>query len=262
MPSQRTILGEWYDYPQYYDLLCADETDREVAFVEEACRKYCSFPVRTLLEPGCGSGRLVRELARKGFNVVAFDENDKALAYLRRRLARGGLKAQVVHADMCMFSLAEPVDAAYCLMNTFRHLTTEVEAIGHLKSISQTLRQGGLYLLGLHVMPPDASDECVERWTARRGKTKATVTLRVLHTDRRRRLERIRISMRVQRPKTDLRVRTEFNLRRYTAPQVSRLLARVPELDLVDVYDFWYDLENPRRLNRDSEDTVLVLQKR
>ena len=44
-------------------------------------------------------------------------------------------------------------------------------------------------LLGFHLLPPDASEECTERWTERSGGTQVTVTLRVVASDRRRRVE-------------------------------------------------------------------------
>jgi len=52
-----------YDYPQYWDLAFRSETQLEADFIEAAGRKYCDFPVRRLLEPGCGGGRLVIEMA-------------------------------------------------------------------------------------------------------------------------------------------------------------------------------------------------------
>ena len=40
------------------------------------------------------------------------------------------------------------------------------------------------------------------------------------------------------------------------------LLKKVPELKLLSVHDFNYDLDEPRELNDELGDTVLVLQKR
>ena len=77
----------WYDHPAYYDLAFRSETRLEADFIEAACRKYCPFAVQRLLEPACGTGRLVAELAARGYRVSGFDLSGPALAYLRRRLA-------------------------------------------------------------------------------------------------------------------------------------------------------------------------------
>jgi SAM-dependent methyltransferase len=253
---------DWYDYPRYYDLAFRSETRREADFVEAAARKYCPFRARRLLEPACGTGRLVAELARRGYRVTGFDLSQPSLTYLRRRLARGKLQATVFPADMADFSLRRPADAAYNTFDSFRHLLTEQDACRHLQCVADHLRAGGIYILGFHLLPPDASEECTERWTERSGSTQVTVTLRVVASDRRRRLETIRISLLVRRGAKEVRLRDEFPLRLYTASQFRRLLAQVPALELLDVYDFWYEIDHPLRLNDGISDTVFILRKR
>lgn len=254
-------MTNWYDYPQFYDLAFRDETQPEADFIKAACRKFAERPVRRMLEAGCGSGRLVVELARRGYFVAGFDTNEKSLAYLRRRLARANLRADVFTADMADFRVTKPVDVLLNTFNTFRHLTTESAAESHLRCVSDSLRPGGLFILGMHLLPPDASEECTERWTAKQGRTQVTFTLRVVSTSRRQRIERLKVSMLVRSPRRELRVATEFPLRMYTAGQLRRLLAKFPELELCAVYDFNYELDRPLPLNDVLSDTVLVLRK-
>jgi SAM-dependent methyltransferase len=255
-------MTDWYDYPQYYDLACRDTTRAEVDFIEAACKKYASFPVRRLLEPGCGSGRLVVELAARGYDVAGFDRNAKALAYLQRKLARRRLSARVSRDDMASFSIPEHVDAAFCTFNTFRHLLTESDARWHLQCMARSLRPGGIYILGFHLLPLDVAEEAEERWRTRHGSTQLHVTLRVIHTDRRRRIERLRIILRACTPQRVQRVCSEFPLRMYTANQFRRLLRSVPVFDLCGVFDFWYDLGHPRQLDNDLIDAVFVLRRK
>jgi SAM-dependent methyltransferase len=252
----------WYDYPRYYDLAFRSDTGREADFIEAACRKYCPFEARRLLEPACGTGRLVTELAARGYQMTGFDLCRPPLDFLRRRLARRKLQAQVFEADMADFRLVSPVDAAFCPVNTFRHLLSEEAARSHLECIAAALRPGGIYILGLHLLPPDASEEDSERWTERHGRTQVTVTLRVLATDRRRRIERLRVCLLVRDKGEEIRLRDEFSFRMYTARQFRRLLAGVPSLELCDAYDFWYEIDQPLELNDDRADTVFVLRKR
>jgi SAM-dependent methyltransferase len=254
-------MDDWYDYPQYYDLAFSDETMAEVNFIVAACKKYAKLPVKRLLEPGCGSGRLVVELAKRGYQMVAFDNSAKSLDYLRKKLERKGLKAELFHGDMTDFALRRPVDAAFNTFNTFRHLTTETTALKHLQCMARAIKPGGLFILGLHLLPPDASLECLERWTARRGKTKVNCTLRVTESSRRTRLEHLHVTMRVRTPAKDFKVRTEFPLRLYTAEQLRSLLAKVPQFQLCDVFDFCYEIDDPLELDDEISDTVLVLRR-
>jgi SAM-dependent methyltransferase len=262
MKTARTIKGDWYDHPEIYDLSLRDETPLEAAFVEAACRKYCDFPVRRLLEPACGSGRLVLEMAARGYEVTGLDLNAKALAYLRKRLARRELSANVLQADMTHFNLPEPADAAVCMVNSFRHLLSEADARRHLECVAANLRPGGIYILGLHLVPPDADEESIERWRTREGRTLVSTDLRVVAVDHERRIEMLQVSLRVRRGERQWRFRGRFDLRLYNATQIRSLLESVPAFELCDVYDFWYEIDYPLELNDEISDTVLILKKR
>lgn len=251
-----------YDYPQYWDLAFRSETKLEADFIEEACRKYCDFAVKRLLEPGCGGGRLVVEMASRGYELTGFDLSEPSIRYLAKRLARRKLRAQAIPADMTTFVPRRKVDAAFCTFNTFRHLTTEQAARQHLECVSQSLRVGGIYILGLHLLPPDADEECIERWSAKHGQTKVTMTLRVLDFNRSTRLETIRFSLRVRSGQQDLKLQSDYQYRIYTAAQIQRLLDSVPQFELCDVYDFWYDIDEPLQLSNELGDAVFILRKR
>src|SRR5215471_3199220 len=180
MARSGTVVANWFNYPQYYDIAFQAHTRQEADFIEAACRKHCAFAARRFLEPACGSGRLITELAARGYQMIGFDLSQPALSYLRRRLARQRLHAETFEAEMSNFRLARPVDAAYCTVNTFRHLLTEQAARDHLECVARSLRPGGIYLLGLHLLPSDADPEDDARWTESRGGTKVTITLRML----------------------------------------------------------------------------------
>lgn len=258
----KPVCAAWYELPRYYDIAFQSETKAEADFLEGAFRRYAAMGVRRVLEPACGTGRLACALARRGYRVTGLDISRPALDYFRRRLARQKLQAHVVQADMAHFCTPGAFDAAYNTFDSFRHLLTEEEARRHLQVVAGSLRHGGIYVLGFHLLPPDAAEECIERWTERRGRTAVTVTLRVLATDRRQRWERIRISLLVRQGSTLRRYRDEFALRLYTARQFRRLLAHVPQLELCAVYDYWYEIDRPLRLNDMLSDAVFIVRRR
>jgi SAM-dependent methyltransferase len=261
MGRSRTVLANWFDFPQYYDIAFQAYTPWEANFIEAACRKYCSFDAHRLLEPACGSGRLIIGLAARGYQMAGFDLSRPALRYLRRRLARRRLHAEIFEADMSDFRFGPRVDAAYCTVNTFRHLLTEQAARRHLECIAGSLRPGGIYVLGLHLLPLDADEDGIHRWTEWRGKTKVTVALRVMATNLRRRIEELEVRMLVHSESRALRLRHEFQLRTYTPRQFRQLLDWVPSLEMCDVYDFRYNIEQPSAHNAEAAYTVLVLKR-
>ena len=258
---RRVVEGSWYDFPHYYDVAMQDDTVEEAEFVEAAWKKFGRGRLSRILEPGCGSGRLVRELAGRGFQVVGFDDNAKALEYLQEQLHGGGLKAEIFAADLRKFRVAELADLACSLCNTFRHLLTPEAALGHLRCVAKALRPGGLYLLGLHIMPIDVDPEDSEIWTCKRDGLTVKTTLAVEKTFPRKRLERLRVTMDVDAPEERLRIRSTMMLRLWNKEEITALLRQVRLLELVETCDFLYDANDPITLDEYSSDVIFVLRK-
>jgi SAM-dependent methyltransferase len=258
--------ADCYAAPRYWDLAFSDETRPEADFLEAVAFETLGIQSGDVLESGCGGGRQVMELSRRGWNVTGIDLEPACVQHVRQRLlrrrhstARG--RASVLLADMSNFRLNQQFDLAHCLVNTFRHLTSDALALGHLRCIAKALRPGGLYVLGLHLLPPDALEYDCERWSIRHGATRITTTIRVLDFNRRTRLEVVRFSLKVTSSRGVQRFRTDHTLRIYRADQIRRLLRQVPEFTLLGVYDFAYDLRRPLPLDDQLGDTVLVLQR-
>lgn len=267
MASLPTLKGNWYDYPEYYDIAFRGDTAREAKFLEACCRRYlptrrASQKVFRLLEPACGSGRLVMELARRGHDVVAYDLCEPMVEFVQRRLAKRRLKAKVFQADMRTYRLGRKADAAFNLINTFRHLTPR-GAVEHLRSTGASLKEGGIYILGIILIPEDTTtEEAYERWTETYRQTKVTVTITVPEIDVAKRWEIMRTSMTVRNGKGSFRLVTDAKMSLYTADDMRKLLAKVPEFELLDTYDFWYDIRKPEPLGDRIGDVVFVLRKK
>jgi len=261
-------LADWYDYPQYFDMVFRDETTMEVEFFEEAFKRFATGKVRKVLEPGCGSGRLITEMASRGYKCTGIDLSVPSLRYLEKRLARRGLKADLHKTDFTNINLnqrngnPEQFDAAFCTFNTFRHLTTEEAAVSHLNTVAKHLRPGGLYILGFHIIPLDVAESCIERWTATHSQTTVHVTLRVTEFMRRKRMEQIRVTVTAKRPNDTIKLRTEFPLRLYTAKQALKTLDSAPDFEIASVHDFNYEIDEPVEVNEDSVDTIFILRKK
>ena len=261
---RKQLVATWYDHPQYFDMVFRDETAAEVDFFEVAFDRFASGKVCRLMEPGCGSGRLVAAMAAKGYDVTGLDLSQPMLDYLRRRLKRSGHHAELVCGDMTQMSFPKNFDTVFCTFNTFRHLMSEQDALSHLRSVADNLRSGGLYILGFHLIPMDADEECTERWKASHGGTTVNVTLKVIDFDRKGRRETLRVSVKAKKRSGKVeRIRSEFPLRIYTPAQAKRTLKKVDDLfDLVGIYDFDYDIDEPREFDDDLTDALFVLKRR
>ncbi|HIN52828.1 MAG TPA: class I SAM-dependent methyltransferase [Planctomycetes bacterium] len=255
-----------YDYPQYWDLAFADETGQECEFLIQCSQKYLSGDVKRVLEPGCGGGRLVVALASRGYEVTGYDLSETAIAYLQHRLENEGLQASAIVADMQSFVAAPPVDIAINTVSTFRHLLTEQAALAHLGVMAESIRPAGLYIIGMHLLPPDADLEDEESWAAEDDSVKVIMQLTVVEASRENRQEVLRFDMTVEDVETQqgdpLQLSSEYPMRLYTATQIQELFSQVSEFELIEVYDYWYDINEPQPLDDRLGDAVFVLRRR
>lgn len=257
-----TIAANIYDYPAYYDAIFGAEWKAEFEFLVGCFERYTDGPVDRVFEPACGTGRLLYRLAKAGYDVGGLDLNPRAIAYCQQRLKRHGLTADLVIGDMADFSLDRPVDAAFNLINSFRHLDSDAAAIAHLGCVAAAVRPGGLYLLGLHLTPTGCPPMEEESWSARRGSLKVRSHLRTTERNVRRRTERIELVFDVEKPSQRLRLRDEFIFRTYTWQQMNALIDAAGEWEIAETFDFRYRLEQPLEMDAGSEDVVYVLRRR
>ena len=260
MPT--TIQGQLYDYPHYYDLVFGSDWKAEYDFILACCRQFAKRRVRRMFEPACGTGRLIFRLARAGYRVGGNDLNPRAVAYCNRRLRRHGLKATATVGDMADFRLPRPADAAFNTINSFRHLSDERSALGHLRSMAAALAPGGIYLLGLHLTPADGSPSEPESWPARRGNLAVLSRMWTTRIDLARRQEWVSMCFDVWTPRRQFRIEQQIAFRTYTAVQFRRLLGRVRQFEVAATFDFAYDLEQPIDVDDQTEDVVYVLRRR
>jgi SAM-dependent methyltransferase len=259
-PTSESI--NWYDHPEWYEAGFLKETPSEARFLEDVFRKYVPFPVERILEAGCGSGRLVREMARRGYAVTGMDLNQPALDYCEKSLKKLGCRAVLSKQDMTSFHFDQPFDAAFNAINTFRHLETESAAVSHIKCIAKHLRPGGVFVLSLHIVPNDGELWGTESWSVRTPEYNIKYSLSVQSVDLEKRLETLKMTMKVEIGDDVKKLTDLLRLRLYDVEQLKELLAKIKSLELVGVYDFWFDISDPCRLSKKSCDVVLVLKKK
>jgi SAM-dependent methyltransferase len=256
-----TIPGHLYDFPKYYDLIFGADWAAEFKFLEACFRLYCRKPVKSVFEPGCGTGRMLLRLGKAGYDISGLDLNPKAVAFCNARLRRHKLKEAAFLGDMADFRLKKPVDAAFNLINTFRHLPDEKTARSHFRCMADAVKQGGLYLLGVH-LTPKTTQRCTEEcWSASRGSLTVNSRLWSKAIDLKGRREIIGMTYDVHTPTKQFRIEDETVFRTYTAEQMKAAITSDPRWEIVETYDFRYDMEWPIEIGDDTEDVMYVLRR-
>ncbi len=135
---------------RYYDLENADfieDLDFWLELAEES-----GDPV---LELGCGTGRVLLHLARRGHAVTGLDNSPEMLARLESKgvqlngPTRARLDVSIVRADMKDFTTEQHFRLALMPFNTFMHLLTLEDQIAALSCIRKHLQPGAALALDM-----------------------------------------------------------------------------------------------------------------
>lgn len=259
---------DWYDTPLYYDIVFGPGTRTEGDFLEAMWRRHGSAvpPARAprLLEPACGSGRLLAEMARRGWEVSGFDASEASLRFARHRLGRLRRPAVLWSDRLESFTVpgGRPFDLVHCLVSTFKYLATEADARSHLARAGAALRPGGLYVLGLHLTDYARRTPEHERWVASRRGVTVTCNTRTWPADSRQRMEDLRCRLRVEENGVTRLQETRWRFRTYDSRQLrATIRAALPGFAVVACHDFNHDPDFSRRLDDEYPDLVVVLKR-
>jgi len=134
-PKLYTNLAKLYDelYPEFFDY------ESQADLVDACFRK---FGVRTILEVGCGTGRLAHLLAQRGYSVNGLDTHKQMLEIARRRTNL----VEFFCGDIRDPGTRRNYQAIVCMGKTFAHFITNEDVESTLKSCNRILIPPGLLL--------------------------------------------------------------------------------------------------------------------
>src|SRR5687768_13510129 len=104
---QETITDNVYNYPKYYDLIFGSDWAAEYHFFQACFAKHAKREVKRLLEPACGTGRLLVRLGEAGYETFGLDLSPLAVEFCNKRFERKGFPRAAIVADMSDFSLKD-----------------------------------------------------------------------------------------------------------------------------------------------------------
>lgn len=109
-------------------------------------RRADAWTGRTVLELGCGTGRVTEVLAERVGRVVGLDLNLEALRRARRRL-EGASSVSLVGGDMRSFALGRRFPVAVAANDPFSHLRSDEGRRRALERVAAHLEPGGRLVL-------------------------------------------------------------------------------------------------------------------
>lgn len=101
----------------------------------------------SVLDAGCGPGRISVELALRGLEVTGVDLIQAELDAAKESAEDEGVKIEFIKADLRNFSSEKKFDCAVNLYTSFGYCDTIEEDIQILRRISDCVRPGGFFII-------------------------------------------------------------------------------------------------------------------
>ena len=113
---------------------------------------------RRIIDFGCGTGRHVRQFARRGFTVIGLDLSESMLTEARANLDQAKLKAKLIRTNFCTLAPTnesglfqkQSFDYAICMFSTLGLIYGKEHRLRFLQTIRQLLKPTGRLALHVH----------------------------------------------------------------------------------------------------------------
>lgn len=155
--ERRDVSGDAYDETYERRAAAGENVHGEADFVER-------FAPVSILDAGCGTGRVGRELARRGLDVVGVDLDPGMLDTARRKTPAVDWRL----ADLATVDLGRSFDAIVMAGNVMIFLAPESEA-AVVANLARQLTPEGALIAGFQLLPGQLSIEQYDEITGLAG---------------------------------------------------------------------------------------------
>ena len=141
-------MNEYEEFGTVYDRLTNDIDYSSYAdFLDAIFIRYGKKP-ELMLDLACGSGSLIAELARRGYDMIGVDASVTMLQAAREKT--DGLNVLLLEQDMADFELYGTVDAILSTLDSVNHITDKRVLYKMFRLVKNYLNPGGLFVFDLN----------------------------------------------------------------------------------------------------------------
>lgn len=140
-------MSVFKEYANYYDVLYKEKNYQEEAEYTHRLINRFHKKASSLLELGCGTGKLALYLGDTGYSVVGVDISQEMLALANSRLMDSGFyNVEFLHGDLRTLKLPRKFDVIISLFHVFSYQTTNGDFAAALTTAKEHLNPDGILI--------------------------------------------------------------------------------------------------------------------
>ncbi len=145
-------------YAEYYNLLYADKNyEEEVDYIDSLIKRYSNnYPIKNLLDIGCGTGRHAYLFSKKSYLVVGIDSSEKMIDEAKK-IENNKLKFYV--KDGKSFSLDLKFDVVTSLFHVLSYQNTNEDIEKFFLNVINHLNDNGIFIFDFWYGPAVMTDK-------------------------------------------------------------------------------------------------------
>jgi ubiquinone/menaquinone biosynthesis C-methylase UbiE len=143
------ITNQYINTAYLYDLDQRDNLIVDIPFYIEYAQKFNG----NILELGCGTGRVLIELAKAGHSITGLDLSEKMLEILRIKVEELPEnirnKIDIINGNMSNFSIDKKYSLIIAPFRAFQSLTKDIDIQNSLNCILRHLDKNGVFIINV-----------------------------------------------------------------------------------------------------------------
>jgi SAM-dependent methyltransferase len=143
MESWQDFFGD--DYLRFCGAILTPE--RTKSEVEGLLRELKELPAgSSILDLGCGQGRIALPLAQRGYTVTGYDASEALLRHAREQAEKEHVPVRFMLGDMRELECEEPYDAIINIGTAFGYVPDNTDDARIMRRIARALKPGGFFI--------------------------------------------------------------------------------------------------------------------
>ena len=126
--------------------------------VEYINKIFEKFPIKKeetgnlALDCGCGTGSLLLELYKRGYDCTGVDFSETMLEKAEEKLVKAGFKPHLICQDLTMLNLYGAYNIVFCSLDTINHITDKRNLKKFIKGLYNFIEPNGYFIFDVKTL--------------------------------------------------------------------------------------------------------------